>query len=186
METSKSSERIREERVLNNAMSTRNFLIPSLSFLLMSSILLVFNTNVLPSSLFETSGTIQYSQGNKAVLTSQDFVPLGDSSGLNHLPKSSRIQLRELYSAAGIKFARGHNYLRKQQLADISDQTMYVKPKKFIDMTAMQGLKMASKGLFSPGDEIRLPDSKEAVRRRRIQRALGETIAKYFSHQQKL
>ena len=128
-----------------------------------------------------TSGKIQLSSGDRAVLTSEDFVPIGDSTSTDQT-KSSRLEMRMLYSAAGVKMARQHD-ARKQELADVSGR--YAKKHKYIDVSGMERLKMASEGKFYANDAMHFVETREALRRRKIQKALGDTIAKYFSSQQK-
>ena len=173
--------------LLNKIYGNRYCWISVLSLLVMSAVIAITSNNSGQSQMLSTSRTIQMSQGVNAVLTSEDFVPLGDSSDLDRSTKTSRAQMRMLYAAAGMKMARPSRarFVRKQQLTDVSDSVMYPKPRKYMDMTALHGLNMASKGYFPPDNAIHLPDSREALRARKIQRALGDTIAKYFSSQQK-
>ncbi len=89
-----------------------------------------------------TSGKIQLSTGDRAVLTSKDFAPIRDAA-LKDQTKSSRLQMRMLYSAAGVKMAR-QSHARKQELAEASGR--YANQHKYIDMSGMQRLKMASEG----------------------------------------
>ena len=147
-----------------------------------SSIFVFCVTRFQPSSVaLLTRGKIQLSTGDRAVLTSEDFVPIGDSTSTDQT-KSSRLEMRMLYSAAGVKMARQRE-ARKQKLAEVSGK--YATKHKYIDVSAMERLKMASEGKFYPNDAMHFVETREALRRRKIQKALGDTIAKYFAIQQK-
>uniref|UniRef100_A0A7S0MD14 Uncharacterized protein n=1 Tax=Cryptomonas curvata TaxID=233186 RepID=A0A7S0MD14_9CRYP len=153
-----------------------------MSLFAISSVFVICVTSSQPPTVaLLTSGKIQLSSGDRAVLTSEDFVPIGDSTSTDQT-KSSRLEMRMLYSAAGVKMARQRD-ARKQELADVSGR--YAKKHKYIDVSAMERLKMASEGKFYQNDAMHFAETREALRRRKIQKALGDTIAKYFASQQK-
>ncbi len=107
------------------------------------------------------------------MLTNEDFVPIRDSTSTDQT-QSSRLETRMLYSAAEVKMARERD-ARKQELADVT--ASYAIKRKYIDVSAMQGLKMASEEKFYPNDALHFAETREALRRRKIQKALGDTIA---------
>ena len=133
-----------------------------------------------PSSLL-SSGTIEFSDGARAVLTSGDFVPLGRHTSMRKLPQSAQNKLRALYAAAGIRMHSGS--ARQQQLAEVS-YPVRSRSHQDIDSGSAQRLKAAAQGRLYAYDYERFPETKSAVEQRRIRTALGITLAKYFSKQQ--
>ena len=127
----------------------------------------------------QSSQTLEFGSGSRAVLSSRDFVPLSNRD----TPSSStaRKELAGLYAAAGMKMKTG---ARQQQLAEVSGS--FVRPQTQIDPGSRERLNAAARGKLDAFSRGGFPESSAELRSERSEHALGDTIAKYFRSAQKL